>query len=92
MSAFVKTNGCPTAEELTDYSAGRLAPDDRARVVRHLSACDFCGAASHLLAAHRPAGVDASSAAQPPLLVLLLAGLLPGPSEQSEPTRLARAA
>lgn len=92
MNTFVKTTGCPTAETLSAYTSGRLAPADRTRVGHHLSFCDFCGAALRLLAARPQVEEGAPPEVPPPLLVLLLAGSLPGPSKQSEPTRLPRAA
>lgn len=92
MPTFVKTTTCPMTGALSAYASGRLAPADRTPISLHLSACDFCGAALHMLAARPRADEDLPPEAPPPLLVLLLAGLLPAPSKQSEPARLLRAA
>ena len=91
MSTFTRMVTCPTVEALSGYAAGCLAPSDRASVGRHLSACDFCNAALQLLTARPQANESKPPEAPPPLLVLLLAGLMPT-SRQSEPIRLPRAA
>ncbi|HEX8181050.1 MAG TPA: hypothetical protein VF525_16000 [Pyrinomonadaceae bacterium] len=90
MRSFVKTSACPPAETLLAYAADRLAPGEYASVSRHLSCCDHCGAAQHLLTKHPP--VLAAAPAPPPLLVLLLAGQLPSPTQSAEPVWQPRAA
>jgi hypothetical protein len=91
MRTFVKTSACPTAEMLLAYTANQLAPGAHATVSRHLSGCDFCDAAQHLLTRHPPM-METASPAAPPLLVLLLAGQLPTPARQTEPVWQPRAA
>ena len=52
VSGFCKQVACPSAEILLQYHLTRLGFDEKAWVISHLEACDFCCAELQLLASH----------------------------------------
>jgi anti-sigma factor RsiW len=92
MPTFAHTSACPTAETLLTYAVNGLTAAERTAVEQHLSACDFCDAATRLLTRHGSALEPAPPAAKLPLCVLLLARQLPQSKQQTEPAWQPRAA
>lgn len=49
---YAKLRSCPSTETLILFRETGLARETEERVMRHLEACDFCGAELQMLSAH----------------------------------------
>jgi len=43
-NGFSKNEDCPSSYELAEYQNGLFSPSEERRILRHLSACEFCSA------------------------------------------------
>ena len=55
---FSKQATCPSSEMLLSYQRVGLSSEQRAWIVTHLAACEFCGAELQLLTKYSPNGEE----------------------------------
>ena len=90
-SSFAPQAACPDQQALAAYHADTLTYLMRERVGVHLRVCDFCGAASQLLA-QLPPQEASPEAVEMPLALRLLAQTLLSPQSRADESRRSRVA